>query len=229
MWSALHSLNRTLELLWLRDLRRRLSGVLRLQVPRLLESLRLPVLLHVLQLLWAPGHRRGTEAAACRGSDRGVGAEVGTERHLRVAVGVSVALLGIGCQMTSEPAGGCLPTPVSELVVQGESIWGQRGGDVFFRTANRPGLPVHVLRALPNVEKIGIVLTHPLSKPPAMLDVRGRELGSGETKTFRVSHLESELGHGVQWGTNFEFPRAGCWELAVDAPENAGSVVVVVR
>lgn len=47
--------------------------------------------------------------------------------------------------------------------------------------------------------------------------------------TFVVGRHNSELGIGVEWGTNFEFPDTGCWELSVSAPKNTGMIVLAVQ
>jgi len=62
---------------------------------------------------------------------------------------------------------------------------------------------------------------------PGTLDVVGRNTATGTKKTFHVSRHDSELGIGVEWGTNFEFPDAGCWELKLSAPRNADTTIVV--
>jgi hypothetical protein len=62
---------------------------------------------------------------------------------------------------------------------------------------------------------------------PNELNVPGRNLSTAVTRTFVVGRHNSELGIGVEWGTNFEFPDAGCWELQLSAPKNRASTVVV--
>jgi len=125
---------------------------------------------------------------------------------------------------------GCVQTPVSELVLSDGSKWGQRDGEVFFQTASAPGQsPYRLLRA-PELMKILVILSNPLSPPtPNTIEVHGRERISGTAKTFALGQtLTTDVPYGAQWGTNFEFPVAGCWELSVDVPGNRGSIVLKV-
>jgi hypothetical protein len=78
-----------------------------------------------------------------------------------------------------------------------------------------------------------VVVDHPIIPTtdaehiPGTLDVAGRNIFTGTNKTFQLSRHDSELGVGVEWGTNFDFPDAGCWELLLRAPRNADATIVV--
>ena len=124
----------------------------------------------------------------------------------------------------------CSTTPISELVLVDGSKWGQRDGDVFFQTANPPDKPPLRLRAAPELMKILVILSNPLPSPaPDKLEVQGREQRTGKVTTFLLNQtLTTDVPFGAQWGTNFEFPAAGCWDLSVDVPANRGRVTVAV-
>ena len=124
----------------------------------------------------------------------------------------------------------CSPTPVTELVLSDGSKWGQRGGDVFFQTANAPPFPPLRLQASPTLNKVLVILANPLPPPaPNDIQVRGRELSTGRTATFTlIQTLTTDVPYGAQWGTNFSFPQPGCWELTVDVPGDRGTIVAEV-
>jgi hypothetical protein len=121
-------------------------------------------------------------------------------------------------------------TPPSPLTLATGTIWGQRDGEAFFQTGVSAERTTPHLRATPEVVKIAVILSNPLPPPaPGHIEVRGREIRSGTVKSFMLSHLlTTDVPYGGQWGTNFEFPTRGCWELAVDVPGNRGKVTVAV-
>ena len=122
----------------------------------------------------------------------------------------------------------CAPTPIAAYQIGQQTRWGPRGGDVFFQIAGPNGTP-YQLRAS-KVETILLILANPLTPPPNTIDVDGRELSSVLRKTFITRSTESsEYPHGTGWIGNYEFPRAGCWELSVVVPRNTGKIVVRVE
>jgi len=149
-----------------------------------------------------------------------------------ITVRATLALLmfcGVAC--TPQPSG-CSETPTTSKVINGYTIWG-KGDEVFlvFYIGN-PQSADRLLRAM-TPEKMLVVVDHPLipatdaERIPSTLDLVGRNLTTGTSKTFHpLSHV-SELGTGVEWGTNFEFPDAGCWELQLSAPRNATATIVL--
>lgn len=128
------------------------------------------------------------------------------------------------------PSATCSETPTTTKVVNGYTLRG-KGGDVFLVYDRDPGRPERSLHAR-TPEKMLVVVEHPIipttdvERIPPVLDVVGRNLTTGATKTFTVSSHVSELGLGVEWGTNFEFPDAGCWQLRLTAPRNEETTIV---
>jgi hypothetical protein len=127
------------------------------------------------------------------------------------------------------PLSSCPETPTISYVISGETLVGKHGGDIFIPLSGPYGAP-YVLHSVPKLEKMIVVLDHPiLDNPPNELDVHANNLSTGSQRVFRTGRHNSEFGIGVEWGTNFDFPDPGCWELTVDAPANHGVVVVVVE
>jgi len=72
-----------------------------------------------------------------------------------------------------------------------------------------------------------LVFVDPLpSIPPSPLLVYGRNRTSGTETVFENTRHLSE--YGTEWGTNYLFPDAGCWELRIDEPGGPGMVVIEV-
>ncbi len=115
---------------------------------------------------------------------------------------------------------GCAVTPDTSYVANGYTLDGKRGGRMFIYPAagrvfkaNRP-------------EKL-LVFLDPLPAPlPSPLIVHGRNRNSGAEAVFENSQHLSE--YGTEWGTNYLFPDAGCWELWVGNPGGPDMVVIVV-
>jgi hypothetical protein len=147
---------------------------------------------------------------------------------------VAVAAL-CGClraQPSPTPTSECSETPITGKVVNGYPLYG-KGGDVFLVLYREPKFGVPKLHAGPPSVKMLVVVEHPIIPTtdaehiPRELSVSGRNLWSGTSKTFVVGRHDSELGIGVEWGGNFEFPDAGCWEMRLSAPRNADATIVV--
>lgn len=141
-------------------------------------------------------------------------------------------LTGCGYAQPAPTAGlGCTETPTTSKLVAGYTLWG-KGDEVFLVLFRDTKLQDRVLRAS-TPEKMLVVLDRPIipltdaERTPNELNVPGRNLSTGTARTFVVVRHNSELGIGVEWGTNFEFPDAGCWKLELSAPKNAASTVVV--
>jgi hypothetical protein len=148
--------------------------------------------------------------------------------RIALAVLVTAAFVSTSCSLLMTT---CSETPTTSRVVNGQTLWGKADGDVLFDPfRDIRGDRVLVAGAQ---EKMRIVLVHAIlpasdaERIPATLDVFGRNMTTGTSKTFKVSRHDSELGIGVEWGTNFEFPDGGCWELRVSAPRNTPARVVV--
>jgi len=127
----------------------------------------------------------------------------------------------------------CSETPTTVKVVNGYPLYG-KGGEVFlvfYRDPNGASSQSS-LRKL-TYQKMLVVLEHPIipttdaERIPNSLNVDGRNLVTGQRTTFEVGRHNSELGIGVEWGGNFNFPDAGCWELLLSAPRNADATIVV--
>ena len=150
---------------------------------------------------------------------------------MRPCIGAVLAVVLIStcvnAQPGSTPTPDCAETPTTSKVVSGYTLWG-KGGEVFLVL----GGPDRALRAS-TPEKMLVVVEHPIipstdaERIPNELNVPGRNLPTAATRTFVVGRHNSELGVGVEWGTNFEFPEAGCWELQLSAPKNVASTVIV--
>jgi hypothetical protein len=147
---------------------------------------------------------------------------------------VAVAVLGscLSARPAPTPIPECAETPTTGKVVNGYPLYG-KGGDVFLVLYREPKFGEPVLHAGPPPVKMLVVVEHPILPTtdaehiPPTLDVVGRNTFTGANRTFHASRHDSELGIGVEWGTNFEFPDAGCWELKLSAPRNADTTIVV--
>ena len=138
-----------------------------------------------------------------------------------------------GC-VTAEPAPtttpNCTETPTTTKVVNGFTLYG-KGGEVFLVFSGNRDAPWSLRKA--TYQKMMVVVDHPIipttdaERIPNSLDVLGHNLFTGTVKTFEVGRHNSEVGIGVEWGGDFEFPDAGCWELRLSAPRNADATIVV--
>ena len=146
---------------------------------------------------------------------------------------VAIAVLGscVTAQPAPMPSPQCAETPITAKVINGYSLYGL-GGDVFLVLSRTPKDTGPSLRSA-TFQKFLVVVEHPIipttdaERIPNSLNVVGRNLSTGTNKTFEVGRHNSELGIGVEWGGNFEFPDAGCWELRLSAPRNADATIVV--
>ena len=146
---------------------------------------------------------------------------------------VAVAVLGscVAAQPAPTPTPECVETPITGKVINGYPLYG-KGGDVFLVLGRTPKDAGPSLRAA-TFQKFLVVVEHPIipttdaERIPNSLNVVGRNMLTGTAKTFELGRHNSELGIGVEWGGNFEFPDAGCWELRLSAPRNADSTIVV--
>jgi hypothetical protein len=127
----------------------------------------------------------------------------------------------------------CVETPTTGKVVNGYPLYG-KGGEVFlvfYRDPNGVGSRSSLRKA--TYQKMLVVVEHPIipatdaERIPNSLNVFGRNLFTGRSTIIEVGRHNSELGIGVEWGGNFEFPDAGCWELKLSAPRNADTTIVV--
>jgi hypothetical protein len=148
---------------------------------------------------------------------------------------VAVAML-VGCdgaQPAPASATECIETPTTEKVVNGYPLYG-KGGEVFLVFYRNPkdADAVSSLRHTTPIKML-VVVDHPIIPTtdaehiPSSLNVVGRNLFTGRRTVIDVARHDSELGIGVEWGGNFEFPDAGCWELQLSAPRNANTTVAV--
>jgi hypothetical protein len=148
-------------------------------------------------------------------------------------VGVVLLSSCVTAQPAPTPTPECAETPTTGKVVNGYPLYG-KGGEVFlvfFRNPKDADAASSLRRLTP--VKMLVVVDHPIIPTtdaehiPGTLDVVGRNTFTGTNKTFQVSRHDSELGIGVEWGTNFDFPDAGCWELRLSAPRNADTTIIV--
>ncbi len=147
---------------------------------------------------------------------------------------VAVAVLGscVSARPGPTPTPECAETPTTGKVVNGYPLYG-KGAEVFLVFYRNPkDADSSSLRKMTS-RKMLVVVEHPILPTtdaehiPGTLDVVGRNTFTGANRTFHASRHDSELGIGVEWGTNFEFPDAGCWELKLSAPRNADTTIVV--
>ena len=137
----------------------------------------------------------------------------------------------VAAQHAPAPTPQCSETPTTSKVVNGYPLYG-KGGDVFLVLGRTPNDGGPSLRAA-TFQKFLVVVEHPIipttdaERIPNSLNVVGRNMLTGTAKTFELGRHNSELGIGVEWGGNFEFPDAGCWELRLSAPRNANTTIVV--
>ncbi len=146
---------------------------------------------------------------------------------------VAVAVLGscVSARPGPTPTPECAETPTTGKVVNGYPLYG-KGGEVFLVFYGNPKDAGWSLRSS-TYQKMLVVVDHPIipatdaERIPNSLNVYGRNLFTGTAKSFEVGRHNSDLGIGVEWGGNFEFPDAGCWELKLSAPRNADTTIVV--
>ena len=146
---------------------------------------------------------------------------------------VAIAVLGscVTAQPAPTPTPECVETPITGKVINGYPLYG-KGGDVFLVFGRTPKDAGSSLRAA-TFQKFLVVVEHPIipttdaERIPNSLNIVGRNLFTGTAKTFEVGRHNSELGIGVEWGGEFTFPDAGCWELRLSAPRNADATIVV--
>jgi hypothetical protein len=148
---------------------------------------------------------------------------------------VTAAML-VGCasvQPTPTSTTECIETPTTGKVVNGHSLYG-KGGEVFlvfYRNPKDADAVSSLRHSMPI--KMLVVVDHPIIPTtdaehiPSSLNVVGRNLFTGRRTIIEVGRHDSELGIGVEWGGNFEFPDAGCWELQLTAPRNANTTIAV--
>ena len=152
---------------------------------------------------------------ACRG---------GTPSNVGIPTTTSVPILASSLPAAATPgvasSRDCSVSPDTTYQANGYILAGKRGGVMFIYpavgrifTANRPEKFLVFLDPLPSV-------------PPSPLFVYGRNRTSGTETVFENARHLSE--YGIEWGTNYLFPDAGCWELRIDEPGGAGMVAIEV-
>lgn len=136
---------------------------------------------------------------------------------------VTAALLA-GCVGPPAAAPRCEVTPTSTRSINGFTLVGNAGGDIFLY-----GGGDRVLRteASGGPEKLLVFIAKLPSPLPSSINLHGANLVTGTRRTFAAQHQES--AYGTEWGSNFSFPDAGCWELTLRESGNEGRVVVEVK
>jgi len=148
---------------------------------------------------------------------------------------LTVAMLAscVSAQPTPTSTTECIETPITGKVVNGYPLYG-KGGEVFlvfYRNPKDADTASSLRHSMPI--KMLVVVDHPIIPTtdaehiPSTLNLVGRNLFTGRRTIIEVGRHDSELGIGVEWGGNFEFPDAGCWELQLSAPRNANTTIVV--
>jgi hypothetical protein len=152
-------------------------------------------------------------------------------RSILPMIAVAVLSSCVAAQPAPASTPECSETPITGKVVNGYPLYG-KGGEVFLVFGRSPNNAAPLLRKS-TYQKMLLVVEHPIiptsdaERIPNALNVVGRNLTTGAAKTFEVGRHDSELGIGVEWGGNFEFPDSGCWELRLSAPRNADATIIV--
>jgi hypothetical protein len=118
----------------------------------------------------------------------------------------------------------CVVTPTVTRVFSNHSLIGKEDRDVFVYP-----LSDRILRTQANggPEKLLVFLARMPTPLPPTIAVTGENLRTGTQRAFVAERHASEFG--TEWGTNFSFPDAGCWQLSVSEGGNQGRIVVEVR
>ncbi len=118
------------------------------------------------------------------------------------------------------PALACAVSPDSTYNANGYVLDGKSGGGIFiYPAAGR------IFKA--NNPENFLVFLDPLPRiPPSPLIIHGTNRTSGTRAVFENTRHLSE--YGIEWGTNYFFPDAGCWELRVADRDEQGTIVVFV-
>ena len=118
------------------------------------------------------------------------------------------------------PGFACAVSPDSTFEANGYVLTGKSDGNIFIYpaagrvfAANRPEKLLVFLDPLPAVL-------------PSPLIVHGRNRTSGTTAVFENTRHLSD--YGTEWGLNYRFPDAGCWELWVADPAIRGNIILLV-
>jgi hypothetical protein len=119
----------------------------------------------------------------------------------------------------------CSVTPTVTRTFNNHALIGREDRDVFIY----PLASDRILRTQANggPEKLLVFLARVPAPPPSSIAVAGENLRTGTQRTFNADRHASEFG--IEWGTNFSFPDAGCWQLSVSEGGNQGRVVIEVR
>jgi hypothetical protein len=136
--------------------------------------------------------------------------------------GTFVLLTLAACTPAAPRTLSCDATPNSTRSVNGHELIGKANRDVFLFPTD------HVLRSeRSGPEKLLVVLARIPEPAPSEIEVVGENTSTGTRRTFSAGRHFSE--YGTEWGTNFNFPEAGCWHLSVRESGNEGEVVVEVE
>lgn len=132
------------------------------------------------------------------------------------------ACIGPGSGLTQ---GACDVTPTSaRLVGEGYTVIGKGDRDVFLYPF-LAGIDKHTAQVGP--EKMLVFLANVSDAPPKSIAIDGTNLRSGTRQVFSAGLQHSVFG--TAWGTNFDFPDAGCWRLSVNTAGNVGVVTIEVK
>jgi hypothetical protein len=118
----------------------------------------------------------------------------------------------------------CPVTPTVTRVINNHSLVGKADRDVFVYIGSD-----RILRTPANggPEKLLVFLAKAPTPLPSSIAVVGQNLRTGTQRAFDAQRHESEFG--TEWGTNFSFPDAGCWQLSVSEGGNQGRITIEVK
>lgn len=216
----------------------------RLQVPWLQQHLWVPQRLHVLQLLQSAGHRgRGPANLRRRGSASESHPPVASaiystrlsplvrqrdgrnNRRMRLVFAAGVALAACVVPEAVPAQVACVVIPTSaRLVGGGYTVVGKGDRDVFIYPF-LAGVDKHAAEVGP--EKMLVFLANASDSPPKSIVIEGTNLRTGTRRMFSAGLQHNDFG--TAWGTNFDFPDAGCWRLSVSVAGNVGVVTIEVK
>jgi hypothetical protein len=119
----------------------------------------------------------------------------------------------------------CGETVTSAHVAGGYTLYGKAAPGFFlYMSSSEQPRPI---RAQTAEKMLVFMLPDPDVVPPGRVLVRARHVDSGRVTSFDLQHHSSEYGN--EWGTNFVFPAAGCWQLQIEGEPARGDVMLRVE
>ena len=124
---------------------------------------------------------------------------------------------------TVRPTISCLETPTNTHIAGGHTVHGKAASG-FFLYMYPTGEPRQIKAQ--SAEKFLLFMVPLPDDLSAHVALIGRHLQSGRLSTFNLQRHASEFG--TEWGANFVFPEAGCWDLEIASEPGRGKVTIRV-